>query len=77
MIIVDRIENGIAVCEINGKLTEDIPLSKISTGVREGDVLIDDNNNGSFYTIDVETTKQRKANITERFERLKARNNIK
>ncbi|MCL2287628.1 MAG: DUF3006 domain-containing protein [Candidatus Bathyarchaeota archaeon] len=77
MIIVDRIENGIAVCEIDGKTTKDIPLSKISNNVHEGDVLIDNSGDGSFYVVDVETTKQRKTNITERFERLKARNNIK
>ena len=77
MIIVDRIENGIAVCEINGKITEDIPLSKISNDVHEGDVLIDNSGDGSFYIVDVETTKQRKVGITERFERLKTKNNIK
>ena len=77
MIIVDRIENGIAVCEINGKTIKDIPLSKISNNVHEGDVLIDNSGDGSFYVVDVETTKQRKTNITEHFERLKARNNIK
>jgi hypothetical protein len=72
MIIVDRIENEIAVCEINDKMIG-IPLSKISNGVREGDVIIDSNGDGSFYTIDAATTKQRKTDITARFERLKAR----
>ncbi|MDR0797853.1 MAG: DUF3006 domain-containing protein [Nitrososphaerota archaeon] len=77
MIIVDRIENAIAVCEINGKMMKDIPLSKISDGVREGDVLLDNSGDGSFYIVDVEKTKQRRDYITERFERLKAKNNIK
>jgi len=77
MIIVDRIESNIAICEINGKTTKDIPLSKISNNVCEGDVLIDDNGDGSFYIIDSIKTKQRKKDITERFERLKAKNNIK
>ena len=77
MIIVDRIENDKAVCEIDGKLMKNISLSKISDNVREGDILIDNNNDGSFYIIDVVKTKQRKEDITKRFERLKARNNIK
>ncbi|MDR2708115.1 MAG: DUF3006 domain-containing protein [Nitrososphaerota archaeon] len=77
MIIVDRIESDIAVCEINGETTKNIPLSKIIGDVHEGDVLIDNNGDGSSYTVDVEKTKQRKMDITERFERLKARNNIK
>ena len=72
MIIVDRIENGLAVCEINGVM-QDIPLSKISSGVQEGDVLID-KDHGSFYSIDIATTAQRRADMTELFERLKARN---
>ncbi|MDR0318963.1 MAG: DUF3006 domain-containing protein [Nitrososphaerota archaeon] len=77
MIIVDRIENNIAICEINGKTTKGISLSKLSSNVREGDVLVDNNGDGSFYTIDSEKTKQRKVDIAKRFERLKARNNIK
>jgi len=75
MIIVDRIENDKAVCEINGESIKNISLSKISNGVREGDVLIDNNGDGSFYIIDLAKTKQRKGNIKERFERLKAKNN--
>ncbi|MCL2476757.1 DUF3006 domain-containing protein [Candidatus Bathycorpusculum sp.] len=73
MIIVDRIENGIAVCEIDGVMS-DIPLSKISTGVCEGDVLIDLSNEGTFYTVDTAKTEQRRAEITKRFEHLKAKN---
>jgi hypothetical protein len=72
MIIVDRIENDIAVCEIDDAMI-DIPLSKISKGVREGDVLIA-TSDCSFYTIDVAMTEQRRADITALFERLKARN---
>ena len=71
MIIVDRIENGIAVCEIDGVMT-DIPLSRISGAVREGDVLRD-NSDGSYLTADIPATEQRRAAIAERFERLKAR----
>jgi len=77
MIIVDRIENNKAVCEINGEITKDISLSKISNDVREGDVLIDNNGDGTFYIIDVVKTKQLKEDITKRFENLKARNKIR
>ena len=77
IIIVDRIESDIAVCEINGETTKDIPLSKISKNVHEGDVLLDHNGDGSFYTVDITKTKQRKNDITKRFEHLKEKNNIK
>jgi hypothetical protein len=74
MIIVDRIENNeIAVCEIDEKMV-DIPLSKISKDVREGDVLIDEKGDGVFYIVDSAKTLQRRAEITELFERLKAKN---
>jgi len=72
MIIVDRIEDGLAVCEIDGKMI-DIPLSKISGNVREGDTLIDAGN--SLYTIDTARTEQLRADISTQFERLKARKN--
>ena len=70
MIIVDRIENNIAVCEIDGVMS-DIPLSRIKGRVREGDVLQD---SGEFFTIDLSGTSHRKAEISERFKRLKAKN---
>lgn len=75
MIIIDRIENGLAVCEIDGEM-KDIPLSKISGNAREGDVLID-RGDGAFFTADASETARRKAVISERFERLKARNHKK
>lgn len=77
MIIVDRIEKDKAVCEINGEKTKNISLSKITNDVREGDVLIDKTGDGSFYIIDVIKTKERKANLAERLNRLKNMNNIK
>ena len=76
MIIVDRIENGKAVCEINGEVVKNISLSKISDDVCEGDVLMDKNGDGSFYIIDIVKTKERKEDINERFKRLKIRKNI-
>ena len=73
MIIVDRIVNGFAVCEINGVMT-DIPLSRISGRVREGDML-SGGGGDSLYTVDIPGTERRRAAISERFERLKARKN--
>ena len=71
MMIIDRIENGIAVCEIDGVMT-DIPLSRIAGPVREGDVLIS-SADGAYLTADISATAQRRAAIAERFARLKAR----
>ena len=71
MIIVDRIENDIAVCEIDGVMY-DIPLSRIKGRVREGDIL-HDNGESLPFTIDRSGTARRKAEISERFENLKAK----
>jgi len=68
-IIVDRIEGEVAVCEMNGAMV-DIPLEKINGEVREGDILRSD---GEHYTVSKEETEQRRAAITDRFARLKAR----
>ncbi|MCL2291507.1 MAG: DUF3006 domain-containing protein [Nitrososphaerota archaeon] len=74
MIIVDRIENNeIAVCEIDGKMV-DIPLSKISRGVQEGDVLKDETGTGIFYMVDAAKTEQLRAEITALFEQIKTKN---
>jgi len=71
MIIVDRMENGYAVCEVDGTM-QDIPLSKIDARVREGDVLKPDGESAR-YIVDIDATAQRNAEISELFERLKAR----
>lgn len=68
-LIVDRIEGAVAVCELNGTMI-DIPLTKISAGVREGDILCED---GDLYTVAKEETARRRTAISDRFERLKAR----
>jgi hypothetical protein len=70
-IIVDRIENGFAICEI-GNTTKDIPLDKINGAVHEGDILYT-SENGACYLIDRKETENRHAAIKDRFERLKAR----
>jgi len=71
-IIVDRIENGLAICETGDRLV-DIPLAQISGAVREGDILRE-MENGAGYIVSAEETAQRRAAIQNRFDRLKARN---
>ena len=71
MIIIDRIEGDIAVCEVDGVM-QDIPLSFIAKGAKEGDMLIQ-NEDSLLLIPDISATEMRKASIDERFERLKAR----
>ena len=54
--IIDRIENNIAVCEIDDT-TIDIPLFALPNGVREGDAV--------SVLIDKEQTENRKENINK------------
>jgi len=70
-IIVDKIENSLANCEINGKLT-DIPLALIDGVVKEGDILVA-SENGARYSVAKEETALRRAAMAERFKRLKSR----
>ena len=73
-IIVDRIENGLAVCEADGQ-TVDIPLVMINGTVREGDVLRE-SGDGANFLVSAEETEQRRSAIQDRFDRLKLRNKL-
>lgn len=66
MIIVDRIENGFAVCEIDNEFIN-IPLDQISGNLREGSVLI---KCGGHYEVDDTDTENRKKAIFEKQKRL-------
>lgn len=66
MIIVDRIENGIAICEIENEFRE-IALENISGSVCEGAVLIKTDDK---YIVDEDSTSQRKKDIFEKQRRL-------
>ena len=70
-IIVDRIENGLAVCETGCGIVN-IPLDKISGEIKEGDILFE-NDNESGYTVAQDETGRRSAAMQDRFERLKAK----
>ena len=66
--IIDRIESGIAVCNCmtTGEDIE-IPVSELPPRSKEGDVLI---KSDSGYVFDAELTAQRRANLTDRMNRL-------
>lgn len=55
MLIVDRIENGIAVCETEGQEMVSLPLEQCSGPVNEGDVLVE---SGGVYRADPEQTEK-------------------
>jgi hypothetical protein len=55
MLIVDRIENGYAVCETEEQTIILLPLSKCSGPVREGDVLVETDD---VYRADPEQTEK-------------------
>lgn len=58
MLIVDRIEGDIAVCEGPGRAKEELPLAALPPGVREGDCL---RKTEEGYEIDREETRRLRA----------------
>ena len=56
--IVDRIEETTAVCQREGRSVFTLPLSCLPQGVKEGDVLREEN--GVFKTDPDETSERRK-----------------
>ncbi|MEE1421666.1 MAG: DUF3006 domain-containing protein [Eggerthellaceae bacterium] len=67
MIIVDRIEGAFAVCEMDDKSMQNIALSELPAGIKEGDVLAVDN---GTYVIDAKQTKERSERIAQKMNRL-------
>lgn len=67
MIIVDRIEGAFAVCEMDDKSMQNIALSELPAGIKEGDVLAVDN---GTYLIDTKQTKERTERIAQKMNRL-------
>lgn len=67
MIIVDRIEGAFAVCEMDDKSMQNIALSELPAGVKEGDVLAVEN---GTYVIDAKQTKERSECIAQKMNRL-------
>jgi len=66
--VVDRIEEGVAVCE-NLETGEKLELDaqKFLNGAKEGDVI---RHGADGYVIDTDFTKQRKAELADRLNRL-------
>ena len=66
--IIDRIENGIAVCECKetGERLE-IEVKVLPAKAKEGDIIKKDNDS---YILDLSLTKKRKAELTDRLNRL-------
>lgn len=60
-LIIDRIESDFAVCENIDRTYTNIPLILLPEGVKEGDVIIKDEN-GS-YIIDADKTAERRERI--------------
>ncbi len=60
MIIIDRIEDQFAVCEFDGKIIKNIPLSSLPPDINEGDILKLEND---IYIKDLENTEKRKREI--------------
>lgn len=71
MIIIDRFEGDYAVLETDSGMIN-AERSKLPENAAEGDVL---NFAEGIYTIDHAATESRRAAITERFNRLRRKNN--
>ena len=72
ILIVDRIEAGIAVCEGEGSTFVQVPLSSLPKNVREGDCL---RPTPDGYIIDRDETTRRRALNKRLFDMLKKPNN--
>ena len=67
--IIDRIEEGIAVCEnTETGAPVEIAANLLPKAAKEGDIIRKDSEN--TYTIDHAASKQRLAKLTERMNRL-------
>lgn len=68
MLVVDRLENGYAICE-NGSEMLRIPLSHIDGSVKEGDVLLKEN---GVYAVNAGATEHRRLLAAQKLKRLLA-----
>ena len=70
MLIVDRIEGSVAVCEDEKANPIRIGLDQLPENVSEGDVLVQ---HEGQYQIDISATAGRRARLREKMDRLKRR----
>lgn len=61
--IIDRFEEGIAICENELKKMLPIPKEHLPQGAKEGDILTEDN---GTYSIDPEATKERRREMRKK-----------
>ena len=66
--VIDRIVEGIAVCEcLDDETTIELTRKQLPKGAREGDVMVRD---GDSFTLDRAATKQRRADLQVRLSKL-------
>lgn len=65
--IVDRMEEGLAVCEDEQKQMHTFPLSQLPAGIQEGDVLIQEQ---GHFRLDETAREQRAQHIRAKMHRL-------
>lgn len=70
-LIVDRISQGIAVCELGDGSFISIPLEKLPPEVEEGDCLTEMD---GVYSIDTEETHRRREYLQSMLKRLEDKN---
>ena len=58
--IIDRLEEGLAICENEQKEMVPIPLAHLPIAIKEGDLI---NEAEGIYSIDREGTEQRRRNM--------------
>ncbi|MBD5544653.1 MAG: DUF3006 domain-containing protein [Lachnospiraceae bacterium] len=68
MLVIDRFEENIAVCEKEDKTVIKIPKYKLPLQIKEGDFIMLDEK--GVYVIAKEKTEEKKQEIHERFHKL-------
>ncbi len=66
MIIIDRIEGGFAVAELEDGSHEDIPLGELPDGTREGSVLRKTERGWELDTDEERSRRERAAELTRK-----------
>jgi len=68
--IVDRLEDGFAVCEaLETEARIDVPVAHLPAAVAEGDILVRSAEDGTF-TIDAAATEARRNSLRARMDKL-------
>ena len=78
-IVIDRILEHFAVCEVAEDVCQSIPLDRLPEGVKEGDVLAvegDPNEESAVFSLDAEETRRRRDRAKNLLEKLKRKNHI-